>query len=170
MVKQSVDKSSYKIAFVALIVTAVVIGSIIYFNPTLFRSSASTSTVSTSSSNTILQTVTVRLLLHKGLITIGDTTYSYMEWNDSTPNTFTFNNVTFTLQANTNVTYSGGNCYPTYGKYIVTFPDGSSQSLSTCLSAGPNPPSAIYFISHKNPQAGLLISAVNGAVYFLVSI
>ena len=50
MAKQSVDKSSYKIALVALIVTAVVIGSIIYSNPTLFRSSADTSTISTSSS------------------------------------------------------------------------------------------------------------------------
>jgi hypothetical protein len=56
MMKQSVDKFSYKIALVALIVTAVVVGSIIYFNPTSFRSSAITSTVSTSSSSTPYET------------------------------------------------------------------------------------------------------------------
>ena len=40
MIKQSVDKGSYKIAFAALIVIAVVITGVVYsISPTIFRSS-----------------------------------------------------------------------------------------------------------------------------------
>ncbi|MGD0330586.1 MAG: hypothetical protein ABSB40_09120 [Nitrososphaeria archaeon] len=66
-IKQSVDKSSYKIAFVALIVTAAVVGSTIYSNPTLFKSSTITSTMTTTTTKT--QYITT----DKNVYNVGDT-------------------------------------------------------------------------------------------------
>lgn len=98
--------------------------------------------------------------------------FEYMKWNSSTPNTFTFDNVTFTLWTNTTVTNTAGSCYGAaggYGGYLMTFQDGSSESFGACTT-GPNPPIDVTLTKHVNPQAGLLIIPTTGAVYFLVSV
>jgi len=111
----------------------------------------------------------------RGLIQIlngtGFETFTYAQWNSSTPSTFTIASVTFSLWTNTSVTFSGGSCYGAfggYGGYVIRFADGSSQTMTTC-TVGPNPPIALRLTSHTKPQAGLLIVPSTGAVYFLVS-
>ena len=103
-------------------------------------------------------------------IVVGGTTFTYTQWNSSTPDSFTISGVKFALWTNTTVTYSGGSCYGAggYGGYIITFPGGSSETMTTC-TVGLNPPTIVRLSSHVDPQAGLLIYPSTGAVFFLVS-
>jgi hypothetical protein len=112
------------------------------------------------------------------------TQFLYTEWNASTPTTFTFANVIFTLSTNPTITNTGSNCWVAgYGVFNVTFADGSSETLSPCTLAAavtitsessgqsvtfPND-LTIRFTDHVNPQAGLLIDLSTGDVYILVS-
>lgn len=104
--------------------------------------------------------------------TIGSSKFLYTMWNQSTPNSFTLDTVKFTLWTNTTITFSGGSCFgPSngYAGYVITFSDGSSQTLTTC-TIGVNPPLSVILTSHINPQAGILIVPSTGQVYFLVSL
>ena len=90
-------------------------------------------------------------------------------WNSSTPATFAFAGVTFSLWTNSTVTFSGGSCYPdgSYGGYVITFADGASQSITTCL-VGVNPDAVLRLTTHVNPQAGILVTP-QGQIFFFVS-
>lgn len=135
---------------------------------------ASVSVYEYASSNQVLTSTassTKSLLGSSGRLVIqGMGTFDYLERNASTPTQFTFDNVKFALWTNTTVTYTGGPCYVgSYGGYVATFPDGSSESFTGCL-VGPYPYTQMLFTKHLNPQAGLLISGTVGQIYFLVSI
>jgi hypothetical protein len=98
--------------------------------------------------------------------------FAYLEWNQSTPASFTFDNVKFALWTNATVTYSAGSCYgPSsgYAGYSITFSDESKEQITTC-TIGPNPPQTLRLTSHVNPQAGILIVPSTGQVFFLVSL
>jgi hypothetical protein len=117
-----------------------------------------------------------QLMLGHGIIQLssGGTlqNFTYVQWNSSMPNALTISDVRFTLWTNTTVTYSGGSCYgPSngYGGYIITFADGSTETMTTC-TVGPNPRTTTRLTAHINPQAGLFIVPSTGAVYFLVSV
>jgi hypothetical protein len=136
-------------------------------------------TTTTTTTTTTLQVSVITLTQPPGssapqtppaVISIGGTTFTYSEWNSSTPDTFTISGVKFALWVNTTVTYSGGSCYGPggYGGYVITFPDGSTQTLNTCI-AGINTPIFIYLSSHVDPQAGLLVDPSTQSIYFLVS-
>jgi hypothetical protein len=124
--------------------------------------STKTSTQTTTQTSSIPGTLPV--------LRIGGTLYTYSEWNSSTPNTFTILDVKFVITANITVNY-GGACYSlgSDGAYVaMTFPDGSTESMTTCI-VGPSPPASIQLSNNVNPQAGLLMVPSNGTVYFLVS-
>ena len=98
--------------------------------------------------------------------------FHYVQWNSSTPNTFTIANVKFTLWTTTE-SYTGVECYGaangvSHGGYAITFPDGSTERMTACTISF-NPSTAIQLTGHINPQAGLFIFPATGAVYFLVS-
>jgi hypothetical protein len=98
--------------------------------------------------------------------------FAHLEWSQSTPASFSLDNVEFTLWTNTYVTYSGGSCYgPSSGHagYAITFSDGSKEQTTTC-TFGPNPPQTLRLTSHVNPQAGMLIVPSAGQVFFLVGL
>jgi hypothetical protein len=104
--------------------------------------------------------------------TIGSSRFLYTVWTQSTPNSFTLDTVKFTLWTNTTITFSGGSCFGPangYAGYVITFSDGSTQTLTTC-TIGVNPPLSVVLTSHTNPQAGILIVPSTGQVYFLVSL
>jgi len=118
-----------------------------------------------------MKTATVRTTQPLPTIVVGGTTFTYTQWNSSTPDSFTISGVKFSLWTNTSVTFSGGSCYGAggYGGYVITFPGGSTETMTTC-TIGINPPSTVIRLSsHVDPQAGLLIYPSTGAVYFLVS-
>ncbi len=126
-------------------------------------SSAKTSTKTSTQTSSIPGTLPV--------LRIGGTMYTYSEWNSSTPNTFSILDVKFVITANITLSY-GGTCYSlgSGGAHVaIAFPDGSTESLSTCIE-GPTPPVSIQLTSHVNPQAGVLMVPSNGTVYFLVSV
>lgn len=124
----------------------------------------------TSTQTTTETIVTSSLPPTLPVLRIGGTLFTYSEWNSSTPNTFTILNVKFAITANITVNY-GGSCYSlgSGGAYVaITFPDGSTESMTTC-TVGPTPPVSVELSNRVNPQAGLLIIPSNGTVYFLVS-
>jgi len=137
---------------------------------------ATTTTVSLFTTYTITQSAPApQPLSSSGVIQVLNGSsfkaFYYVQWNSSTPNTFTIDNVRFTLWSNTTVTNTAGSCYGAaggYGGYVITFPDGSNETMTTC-TAGPYPPAALRLTTHTNPQAGLLIFPRTEALYFLVS-
>jgi hypothetical protein len=138
-------------------------------------SHSETLTLITTYTTTTTASLATQPLSNSGFIQILDGStfkvFYYVQWNSTTPNTFTIINVKFTLWTNTTVTNTGGTCYGAagnYGGYIITFPDGTTERMTTC-TAGPNPPTALRLTTHVNPQAGLFIFPSTGAVYFLVS-
>jgi len=98
-------------------------------------------------------------------------TFQYVMWNQSTPNTFTFYGVRFSVWTNTTVTNTAGSCFGPvggYGGYVIGFTDGSSERLSTCTVGG-HPPISIVLTNHTLPQAGFLIIPTSAQILFLVS-
>ena len=156
-----------------VILTVVLAAASVFEYSELSRSG--TLTLITTYTTTTTASLATQPLSSSGFIQINNgssfKTFHYVQWNSSTSNTFTIANVKFTLWTNTAVTYSAGSCYgPTngYGGYVITFPDGSTERMTTCFG-GPNPPTAIRLTSHINPQAGLFIFPATGAVYFLAA-
>ncbi len=129
-------------------------------------------TMTATSVYTTTTTMTLTSMAPQSLptIVVGGTTFTYTQWNSSTPNSFAISGVKFALWTNTTVTYTGGSCYGAggYGGYVITFPGGSSETMTTC-TVGVNPPTVVRLSNHVDPQAGLLIYPSTGAVYFLVS-
>jgi hypothetical protein len=137
-------------------------------------------TTTTTTTTTTIQVSVITLTQTSGssapqtppaVISIGGTAFTYSEWNSSTPDTFTISDVKFALWTNTTVTFTGGSCYGPvgdYGGYVITFPDGTTQTMTTC-TAGIDTPISIRLSSHVDPQAGLLIDPSTESVYFLVS-
>ena len=105
------------------------------------------------------------------------TVFSYARWNATTPTSYSFLDVNFTLVANPGhteaYTESAVDCHITsYGNsyFNVTFPGGFKETLSPCTTAIPGLGGLTVRVSqHTHPQAGLLISVSTGDVYLLVT-
>jgi hypothetical protein len=166
-------RSYTRLAIAIVIAAALISASILYATSTstmVTRTETAVSTTTLTVTPTTSSTTAKSLLGTSGELVIqGVGPFNYLHRNGSTPNQFTFMNVKFTLWTNTTVTSTGGPCYVNaYGGYVATFPDGSSETFTACLS-GAYPYTQMLFTKHMNPQAGLLISGQNGDIYFLVS-
>jgi len=159
--------SSQPVRSYLVIAAAIVIAGVLISASLFVALGGATRTTTTTETTTLTSTVQQT----PPTIVIGGATFTYTQWNSSTPSSFTISGVRFSLWTNTSITNTGGSCYGPaggYGGYVITFSDGSSQTMTTC-TAGLNPSTSIRLTSHVNPQAGLLIYPSTGAVYFLVS-
>jgi hypothetical protein len=110
----------YNTILIIFIVLTLIFGSLSAYEffqiEQLKSSSITTSTTAVilipSTTFTTTTTLTTQALSDRGLIRVYDgvtvKVFEYMKWNSSTPNTLTFNNVTFTLWTNTTVTNTAG--------------------------------------------------------------
>jgi len=159
------------ILFVFLTIVLAAVSVFEYSRP----SSPGTTTLITTYTITNTASLAIQPLSSTGFIQINNgssfKTFYYVQWNSSIPSTFTINQVKFVFWTNATVIFSGGSCYgPSsgYEGYVITFPDGTSEGMTTCI-AGLYPPTTIRLTTHMNPQAGLFIFPQTGATYFLVS-
>ena len=157
---------SYLVIAAAIIIAGVLISASLFFvvgqGTKTVTVTGNAATNSAGPTNTVTSTTT-----------IGFSKFLYTMWAQSTPNSFTLDTVKFTLWTNTTITFSAGSCYgPSngYAGYVITFSDGSSQTLTTCTIGVNPPPLSVVLTSHTNPQAGILIVPSTGQVYFLVSL
>jgi len=179
--------------FVAL--TIVLASTIVYesgmrTSVTLTSTLVQTKTVTAASNSTnVISALTTTITITTGVDTAVEGHFYYETLNQSTPDSFTFYGVNFTLYTQTTsvttigsttttftVTNSGATCfgpsaYNQFQGYTISFPDGASEAISVCLAGtvSSHEPLAIRLTSHTNPQAGIIIDPSTGTVYFLVS-
>jgi len=103
------------------------------------------------------------------IVIVGEGTFDFRAANYTTPNTFTFENVTFT---STPTVSTGAVC----AEFNATLQDGSSYSLAACAfdvflqngqSSGSVGQMVLSFTTQATPQAGVMLLP-NRSAYVLV--
>lgn len=108
--------------------------------------------------------------------------FYYVRANSSTFNTFEMHGVSFQLSGNVSTSTSatqsqssrsslGEVCFPNSENqsYRVSFPDGTKENLSSCISFSSQAGMwELHLSNHASPQAGLLMLNI-GIFYYLVT-